>query len=85
MIVEERHGVEVLAGTNHSQHLLTTIGRCTRKPHPAAAHEEQTRWLLALQRDVVAGAIIAALNLSRDIGQCLFIQGGEKWDVAKFV
>jgi hypothetical protein len=34
---------------------------------------------------VIAGAILAALDLARDISQRLCIQGGEKCDVAKFV
>ena len=85
VIVEQRHGIEVLACADHGQHLLAAIRRCAREPHPAAAHEEQTGWLRALQHDVIASAIIAALDLARDIGQRLRIQSGEEWDVAKFV
>ena len=85
VIVEQRHGVEVLARADHGQHLLAAIRRSARKPHPAAAHEEQTGRLLAFQHNVIARAKIAALDLARDIGQRLRIQSGEKWDVAKFV
>src|SRR6266536_96896 len=83
-IVKQWHSIEILAGADHGQHLLAPVGGRARETDAAAADEEQPRRLLALEHYMLAWAIFTALNLARDIRQCLLVQRGEKRDVVEF-